>query len=218
MNKAFIMCGGYYPNFSYPKSLTVINGEALVDRTIRLLSVYDDIKYEVCCNLEETAFDAYNHQKCNFTYNHITWAGYYLDIYDAVDFTEPCIFLFGDVYYTEDSIVKIINKFHETERNIFICNKYPFNDKGLRQGEPFGWVVKDVTEFKASLLLGKRFQDRGIITNIEGVPSNWELAHIINGLAANDFCLRKEDCLIIDDLTIDVDDPSVIEKIAKERQ
>lgn len=212
--KVYLMCGGYYPNFNYNKSLVEINGERLVDRTIRLLKGND---VTVCVNSDDASMDEYDPIKCKFTYNHIEDSGYYLDIFDAVPFKEPCIFLFGDVYYSKDAIKKIIDLFHSTKRNIFICNNYPFNGKGLRQGEPFGWIVKDVPEFKSAILLGKRFQDRGIIdkrpSTVNGVPTNWELAHIINGLAVNDFNLRKEDCLIIDDETIDVDDPSVIGKV-----
>lgn len=213
--KVYLLCGGYYKNFDYPKPFVVINGERLIDRTTRLLSEYS-IAPIICCNTEEHAFDDWNPLRCNFTYNHLDGTGYYLDIFDAVEFDEPCIFLFGDVYYTKFAMNKIIEKFNETDRNIFICNQYPFNQWHLRQGEPFGWIVKDVEEFKAAILLGKRFQDRGIVQDIRqkldhgGIPTNWELAHIINGLAVNDFCLRQEDCLVIDDATIDVDDPKVI--------
>ncbi len=35
--KVIIMCGGVYDNFTTPKQLSVINGETLVERTIRLL-------------------------------------------------------------------------------------------------------------------------------------------------------------------------------------
>ena len=35
--KYIIMCGGKYSNFQTPKQLIEINGERLVDRTIRLL-------------------------------------------------------------------------------------------------------------------------------------------------------------------------------------
>ena len=209
--KVYLLCGGYYPNFDYNKSLVEINGEKLIDRTIRLLNQYDTDTI-VCCNHEETVFDRYKHLLCFFTYNHVTDEGYYLDAFDAVPFKEQCIFLFGDVYYTEEAIKGIIDRFNATSGNIFICNEYPFNKEGLRQGEPFGWIVKDPQEFQWAVKLGKRFQDRGMISHSNGVPTNWELAHIINGLGVNDFCLRREGCLVIDDLTIDVDDPSAIER------
>ena len=210
--KVYLLCGGYYTNFDYPKSLTKINGEALIDRTIRLLKPYD-AKVIVCCNPEETAFDEYDHLLCFFTFDHMQQTGYYLDAFDAVPFKEECIFLFGDVYYTEDAVKRIIDKFNSSDRNIFITNEYPFNKQGLRQGEPFGWIVKDPKEFRLAVQLGKKFQDKGIITHSNGIPSNWELAHIINGLGVNDFCLRRKDCLVIDDLTVDIDDPSAIRRL-----
>jgi len=212
--KVFIMCGGYYTNFDYPKSLTVINGEKLLDRTIRLLSAYE-VEPLVCCNPDESAFDEYKPLYCNFTFDYLKQTGYYLDLYHAVPCNVPCIYLFGDVYYTEEAIESIIAKYDETERNIFICNEYPFNENHLRQGEPFGWIVKDQIEFRSAVVLCKCLQDRKIVDHANGVASNWELAHVINGLGINDFNLRREDCLIIHDKTIDVDDPSVIEKIEK---
>ena len=35
--KYIIMCGGKYPKFEIPKQLLKVNGEVLVERTIRLL-------------------------------------------------------------------------------------------------------------------------------------------------------------------------------------
>lgn len=212
MIRVFIMCGGYYGNFSYPKSLTVINGENLLDRTIRLLSEYNTDAI-VCCNHDESAFDDYLPVKLGFTFDYLKQTGYYLDLFDAVPFEIPCIYLFGDVYYTETAIERIIDTYDETDRNIFICNEYPFNKEHLRQGEPFGWIVKDPQEFNCAVKLCKSLQDRKIIDHANGVASNWELAHIINGLGVNDFNLRRKDCLIIHDKTIDVDDPSVIATI-----
>ena len=217
--KVFILCGGYYDNFSYPKSFTKINGECLVDRTIRLLSQYQTDP-TVCCNKEEILFDKYKPFKANFTFNYLNQTGYYLDLFDAVPFDKPCIYLFGDVYYTENAIKRIIDKFNNTSKNIFICNAYPFNEKHLRQGEPFGWIVKDQDEFKFAVKLCKKLEDKNKVQiNSEKRPaSNWELSQIINGNGINDFLFDEEDCLVINDLTIDIDDPSVIKKVEKDRK
>ena len=210
--RVFVMCGGYYNNFNHPKALTEIRGERLLDRTLRLLAEYDTDTV-VCCNAEESAFDGYEPLRASFTFDYLKQTGYYLDLFDAVPYQMPCIYLFGDVYYTENAIKSIITKYRLTDRNIFICNEYPFNDKGLRQGEPFGWIVKDQKEFRCAIALCKRLEDRKVVDHANGVASNWELAHVINGLGINDFCLRREDCLVINDKTIDVDDPSVIGKV-----
>ena len=211
-NKVFILCGGYYTNFSYPKALTEINGEKLVDRTIRLLSQYD-FEPIVCCNPEESAFDGYNPLRANFTFDYMKQTGHYLDAYDAVPCNSPCIYLFGDVYYTEDAMKKIVDKFDNSEGNTFICNAYPFNPDHKRQGEPFGWIVKDEKEFRCAITLCKKLEDRKLVDHANGVASNWELAHIINGMGINEFNLQREDCLVIHDLTIDIDDPSMIGKV-----
>ena len=41
-----IMCGGYYGSFAQPKALTVVNGEALVDRTILTMNVLKDTAWK----------------------------------------------------------------------------------------------------------------------------------------------------------------------------
>lgn len=208
--KVFLMCGAYYTNFSHPKALTVINGERLVDRTVRLLPTCD---VTVCCNAEDGEFDGYEPLRADFTFDYRKQTGYYLDMFDNVPYNKPCIYLFGDVYYTKNAIQLILERYSKTDRNVFICNAYPFNKEHLRQGEPFGWIVKNQKEFRCAISLCKSLEDRKVVDHANGVASNWELAHIINGLGINDFNLRKEDCLIIDDETIDVDDPSVVEKV-----
>ena len=208
------MCGGYYTNFDMPKSLTEIDGERLIDRTIRLLSAYET-EPTVCCNAEDSVFDEFEPLRVDFTFDYQRQTGYYLDLFDSVPCNKPCIYLFGDVYYTEEAIQAIISRYEATDRNVFICNAYPFNEQHLRQGEPFGWIVKDQKEFKCAIALCKRLEDRKVIDHANGVASNWELAHVINGLGINDFCLRRDDCLVINDVTIDVDDPSVIETVER---
>lgn len=213
--KVFILCGGHYSNFSHPKCLSVVKGERLLDRTIRLLRPYSP-EITVTCNLEETRLDSYYPLKVAQSFHHIERKGYYLDAFIPCDF--PCIYLFGDVFYTEDAIKQIIERFNTTTYNVFVCNKYPFNEKGLRQGEPFGWIVKDQEEFKAAITLCKKLQNRGRVTQ-DGklrIPTNWELSQVINGNGVNQFIFNKDDCLVIDDLTIDCDSPESA-KILEER-
>lgn len=208
--KVFLMCGAYYTNFDYPKPFAKINGERLLDRTLRLLHGCD---VTICCNAEDSEFDEYEPLRADFTFDYVKQSGYYLDMFDNVPYSKPCIYLFGDVYYTENAIRMILDRYRATDRNIFICNAYPFNEQHLRQGEPFGWIVKDQKEFRCAISLCKKLQDRKVVDHANGIASNWELAHLINGLGINEFDLRKSDCLVIDDETIDVDDPTAIEKV-----
>ena len=50
------MCGGEYKDFETPKQLTIINGERLVDRTIRLLKENGIDKIYVSSN--DSRFDS----------------------------------------------------------------------------------------------------------------------------------------------------------------
>lgn len=218
----FIMCGGYYAHFSKPKALIEVKGEKLIDRTIRLLTPYvaDSNDIWITCNKgDEGHFAGYRCIAFKQSFKHIEKTGYYLDGF--LKYSKSCIYLFGDVYYTEDAIEKIINKYKETTRNIFICNKYPFNDQKARVGEPFGWIVKDQEEFRAAITLCKKLQDRGRVIQ-DGklrIPTNWDLSQVINGNSVNDFTFDKDDVLVIDDLTIDIDyqnSVDILEKKIKE--
>ena len=54
-----IMCGGDYPEFEEPKQLTVVNGERLVQRTIRLLKEAGVSASDICITSNNPVFDCF---------------------------------------------------------------------------------------------------------------------------------------------------------------
>ena len=114
--KFIIMCGGFYGHFETPKQLSVINGETLVGRTIRLLK--ENGITDIAISSNDNRFDIFNIPRLehnnSYKYENGKQVGYWVDAYYPM--TEPCIYLHGDVYYSEDAIRKIINLFQTVVR------------------------------------------------------------------------------------------------------
>lgn len=201
-----IMCGGKYDNFTIPKALSVISGETLVERTIRLLKArgIEDIKI----SSNNPLFDKYGevlHHENSFEVKDGKVYGYWVDAYYPTN--EPCIYLHGDVYYTEDAIDKIINL--KPSKNTFIGNEVARNKEHKNWGEPFGWVIVDQETFRKGIEETKKLQDEGKLER--GYAISWELYRVLNGLDPNKQYINDDTYLSIDDDTIDIDAPWQIE-------
>ena len=203
-----IMCGGVYDNFETPKQLSVINGETLLERTIRLLKAngVDDILISSNnCLFEKYGTVIYHENSYKVINGKVE--GYWLDAYYPTD--KPCIYLHGDVYYTEDAIKKILNL--NPSVNTFIGNEIARNKEHKNWGEPFGYIVVNQEEFRKGIEETKRLQDEGKLER--GYAISWELYRVLNGLDPNKQYINDDTYLSIDDETIDIDAPWQIEKL-----
>lgn len=208
--QVIIMCGGYYEKFTEHKALSVINGESLVERTIRLLK--ENGIEEIYISATDKRFDNFHVPRLEHenTYRNEkgTQTGYWVDGYYPTE--EPCIYLHGDVYYTEDAIKKILKL--NPSVNTFIGNQYALNKEHKKVGEPFGWIIVDQKSFRNAINECKRLQDEGIPDRI---PVSWELYEVLNGHNINDFIISEDTYLAIYDETIDIDAPWQIEELNK---
>lgn len=204
-----IMCGGVYDNFKQHKALTKINGEKLVDRTIRLLKQngINDI-YVSATDPNFIDYKVLKHEN-TYKYENGEIKGYWVDAYYPTD--KPCIYLHGDVYYSEDAIKKILNL--NPKVNTMIGNQYALNEEHKKVGEPFGWIIVDQKKFRNAINKCKQLQDEGKIDR--GYAISWELYEVLTGRDVNDFIITEDTYLSINDETIDIDDPSQIEKLNK---
>lgn len=206
--KYIIMCGGEYDEFETPKQLTVINGEALVERTIRLLK--ENGITDIYISSNDKRFDKYgvrlDHNNTFKSKNGEVY-GYWLDAYYPME--EPCIYLHGDVYYSEDAIKKIIN--YKSDKNIFIGNELAKNPEHKNWGEPFGWIVNNPEIFRKGIELTNYLQDIGRCER--GCAISWELYRVLNGLNINQQYILDDTYLTINDETIDIDEPWQIEEL-----
>lgn len=204
-----IMCGGVYDNFKQHKALTKINGERLVDRTIRLLK--ENNVEDIYVSATDPNFIDYKVLKHENTYKFENGEikGYWVDAYYPTD--KPCIYLHGDVYYSEDAIKKIINL--NPKVNTMIGNQYALNKEHKKVGEPFGWIIVDQKKFRDAINKCKQLQDEGKIDR--GYAISWELYEVLNGYDVNDFIITEDSYLSIADETDDIDSPEKIEILNK---
>ena len=202
-----IMCGGYYENFKEHKSLSIINGERLIERTIRLLKENGIKDYYISSN--DDRFKEYGkilkHEN-TYRYEDGKIKGYWVDAYYPTE--EPCIYLHGDVYYTEKAIKKILN--YNPKVNTMIGNQWALNENHDKVGEPFGWIIVDQEKFRNAINECKRLQDEG---KCDRMPVSWELYQVLNGHDVNGFDISIDTYLPIYDETIDIDYPEQIKRL-----
>lgn len=210
MYKIIIMCGGVYENFKEHKSLSIINGERLIERTIRLLKENGINDYYISSN--DDRFKEYGkilkHEN-SYRFENGIVNGYWVDAYYPTN--EPVIYLHGDVYYSKEAIKKILNL--NPKVNTMIGNKWALNENHDKVGEPFGWIIVDQEKFRNAINKCKQLQDEGKIER--GYAISWELYEVLNGYDINDFIIDRETYLVIDDETDDVDSPEQIEILNK---
>ena len=200
------MCGGVYDNFEIPKPLSVINGETLLERTIRLLTE-NNVK-NIFISSNDEIYNLYGkvlHHENSYKYENGEIKGYWLDAYYPTD--KPCIYLHGDVYYSENAIKKILNL--NPKVNTFIGNEVARNKEHKNWGEPFGWIVVDQETFRKGIKYTKKLQDEGKLER--GFAISWELYRVLNNLDPNKQYINDDTYLSIDDETIDIDAPWQIE-------
>ena len=207
------MAGGEYKDFETPKQLTIINGERLVDRTIRLLKENGIDKIYVSSN--DSRFDSCDVPRLehNNTYKvkDGIQEGYWLDaFYPYFKPSDKVCFMFGDVYYTEEAIRTIVG-FKCTKNTLFGTSDAK-NEQHQNWGEPFAYKVVDYAEFMRGVWVVKEMQDKGLTKRM---PIVWELYRFLNGLDVNIQQVLDETYVCIDDGTMDVDDLDKVEMVRK---
>ena len=209
--KYVIMCGGNYEDFEIPKQLTVINGETLVDRTIRLLRQNGIDEIYITSN--DKRFDKCNaprlEHKNTYKAKDGKLEGYWLDaFYPFFSSSDKVCFMFGDVYYSEDAIRTIVRL--KCTKNTLFGTKDAKNEQHENWGEPFCYKVVDYDTFMKGVAAVKKMQDKGLIKRI---PIVWELYRYLNGLDVNIQQVLDETYVCIDDETMDTDTPQKIQDL-----
>lgn len=211
-----IMCGGKY-EYDTPKPLFKVNGEVLVERTIRLLKENGIEEIYISTNDPRFEYLGVPLLRHNNEYIHETNEGSWLNAYYPTD--EPTVYLHGDVYFSPDAIKKIIENTN-TDKNLFVCtfdkqDRYTLDPTNMGGREPFGYIVVDQGKFREGIDYLISIKDEFKIK-----PFSWHLYRYLNGLdltkdndsfcVFNDIFSQDGDYLIINDYTKDIDTPTFI--------
>lgn len=211
--KFVIMCGGVYEQWATPKQLQEINGEAIAARTVRQLKENGIKQKDIFISATDARFDALGVQRLehanSYQYESGQLKGYWLDaFYPNFKSNTKVTFLFGDVYYTDAALKKIIAA--PSSGNILFGSAAAKNLQHKNWGEPFAYVVNDLKTFYAGIAAVKKLQDEG---KTQRVPIVWELYRYLNGLDVNVQAVKDDTYFVIDDETNDADTPAKLEKM-----
>lgn len=187
--------------FKTPRQLIKINGEPLVARTIRLLKE-NGVK-DILITSHDKRFDnlgAKRYEPKNNIYNPMTLEGYWLNGFPEELLKEPICFLFGDVYYSESAIKKIVNT--DTDKTLFFCTYNNDSEYYIKHhDEPLGYKVADYKFFKKKIKEVKKLKDEGVCCR---EPVVWELYRVINDQYVNEHKMTKN-YIAINDISCDID-------------
>ena len=187
-----IMCAGEgkrWGNYlGIPKQFIEINGETLIGRTTRLLKERGKDYYIT----GDDRFKKYG-KVIPQSYNDAE-----IDRFERVDV--PIIYLYGDVYYTEEALDKILNT--EPKDILFFGN----------ENEIYAVRVNDLNLFYKHKDRVKRRFLTGEITRCLG----WEIYKSLHDIPFQDHRIEGR-FILINDLTDDIDYKEDYENFVKER-
>lgn len=123
--KFCIMCGGYYEQWETPKQLQVVNGERIVERTIRLLKENGCKDIVITSNNE--AFDGLGVERLehenSYRYENGKLNGYWLvtmRLEDWIEMYKDCEFL--QAQYAEEFKKSFVQKTETLTKPLFKCD------------------------------------------------------------------------------------------------
>ena len=199
-----IMCGGRYGAWEHPRQLTEVCGEAVVERTIRLLRE-NGIK-EIYISSNDDRFLRFGVPVLrHFNDFNTEGRGCWADAFFPTE--EPVTYLFGDVVYSPYAISKIL--FTPTTGIEFFASAPPFSPLYIKPwAEPFAFKVMDQKRFRKAIDFVKANEKTGIFNRR---PIAWELWQVITGCPLN--YIDYSSYTVINDYTCDIDQKEDAQKI-----
>ena len=213
VTKYIIMCGGNYKHWETPRHLSVVKGEELVARTIRLLKENGIKDINISSNnpvFEKFGIPVLKHDNLyNCRWHDIVEGSWFNCFYPT---EEPVCYIFGDVYFSDEAIKTIVET--ETDDIEFFGSRPPFADNYIKDHEePFALKVANQEHLHQAIEKTKELDKEGKFWR---KPLMWELWTVIN-----DAPLQKTkgefpaDYVVINDYTCDVDWEEDIRKFEK---
>ncbi len=200
--KYIIMCGGQYTKWETPRHLTFMEGEMLVERTIRLLRENGVEDISISSNnpvFEQFGVPVLHHDNGYVARGYNDLDGQWCDAFYPTD--EPTCYIFGDVKFSPEAIKTIVET--DTDRIQFFASSPPFAPEYPKKwAEPFALKVKDTDFLKRCIELVKFLDAQGAFNR---KPIMWELWNVITGGDLNKINYRSYHA--INDYTCDIDYP-----------
>lgn len=199
--KFIILCGSNHEKINgIPRQLVCVNGERVVDRTIRLLreNGIDDI----AITATDSAFRSVGAELIEYKQeNPKIWVNCFYPMDD------PVCYIFGDVYFSEKAIETIVKT--ETQDIEFFASAPPFS-KVYRKvwAEPFAFKVQNTEHFKECVGIVKQYLKNKLWKRD---PIAWEMWQVVKGTPIN--TINYHNYTAINDYTCDIDCEADIEKI-----
>ena len=209
--KYIIMAGGKYEGFKIPKQLLKVNGEVIIERTIRLLRE-NGIK-DIFISTDNPAFNYLDVPKLKHNNYYESKDGkiygHWLEAFYPTD--EPTCYIFGDVYFSDEAIKTIVKT--ETEDIELFGSAPPFAFNYIKRWiEPFALKVVNTDHLKESIQKTKELAEEGKTWRKD--PIMWELWTVIKDVPLeakpNEYIYNYKS---INDYTTDLDDIEDVTKI-----
>jgi len=190
--KYIIMCGGTYTSWSTPKHLSIVNGETVIARTVRLLK--ETGVSDICLSTNNPVFEQFGlpilHHK-----NTSGEGGMWIEGFYPTD--EAVCYIFGDVVFSPEAIKTIVNT--DTNDIEFFASAPPFADNYIKPyAEPFAFKVKNQKHFRQAIETVRKLKNQ-----FKREPIAWELWQVIKGTPINK--IDYTNYTVINDYTCDVD-------------
>lgn len=197
-----IMCGGDYKQWSSPKQLTLVNGEPIVARTIRLLKEHGVDDVAISSNnpvFKQFGVPVLSHDNQWEVFGLDDVSGTWVNAFYPTN--EPVCYLLGDVVFSITAIKKIIRT--ETNSIEFFASAPPFGYYYHKpHAEPFAFKVIDTKYFWECVEKVKRLEAAG---KFNRPPIAWELWQVIKDTPLNK--IDYTNYTVINDYTCDIDVP-----------
>lgn len=212
--KYIIMCGG---NIEWKadklRQLSVINGEVLLERTIRLLR--ENGVEDIAVSSLNPIFDNYGvprlvHDNPYTNINSLkTSHNYWVDCFYPTD--EPVCYICGDVYFDPNTIKTIVE--FDAKENTFFGTRPPYDKRYFKpHDEPLAFKIVDQPKFREAINECKRLQDKKLIKR--GLAISWHVYRIMDNIDVNVHQVGKN-FVGIHDMSIDIDYPEDVERIER---
>jgi len=196
--KYIVMCGGKYSWWETPKQLSIVAGEPIIERTIRLLKESGVTDINISSNnpvFENFGVEVLHHTNSFSVSDNID--GMWVDGFYPME--TPVCYIFGDVVFSPEAIKKIVET--DTDDIEFFASAPPFSDQYFKPwAEPFAFKVKNTKHFRDSINRVRELKDQ-----FGRHPIAWELWQVIKGTPINDIDFTNY--VAINDYTCDIDSP-----------